>query len=87
MSPRVGVEKVTRCSGSSIDVPVSAAVSLDGRTTRFRFKPAFSRRGGGFGRAARGRRFGGAADQGDEAVERVLTVALLGAKAARGDDE
>lgn len=83
-----------RASGGPQTLPVrlilpavSAASLLDGRTTRFRFKPAFSRRGGGLGRAARGRRFGGAVDQGDKAVERVLAVALLSTKAAGGDDE
>jgi len=50
-------------------------------------QPALARRCRGRGRATRPRRGGGAADQREEPVERVLPVALLRAKALRGDDQ
>src|SRR5262249_34389362 len=63
------------------------AQSLDRRPVLLRLQAALARGLARPGRPARDRRHRGARDQLDEALARVLPVALLGAVALRGDDE
>src|SRR5215813_11567592 len=58
-----------------------AAQAFDARAALFRFEPALAGSGGRLGRPAWNRRHGGAADQFDETLARVLAVAFLGAMA------
>src|SRR5215831_4904596 len=58
-----------------------AAQAFDARAALFRFEPALAGAGGRLGRPAWNRRHGGAADQFDETLARVLAVAFLGAMA------
>ena len=61
--------------------------SFNGRAIFLRFQPSLARSRGRPGRSARNRRDGGAADQFDQAVERVLAVAFLGAVALGQDND
>jgi hypothetical protein len=68
-------------------VRASSALVFEGGAAGFGGEAAALGGEGGLGRAAGGRGQGGAADQRDQAVERVLAVALLGAEAAGGDHD
>src|SRR5262245_11370889 len=63
------------------------AQTLDARAALLAFQPPRPRGGGRARRPPRLRRHGGAANEIDQACERVVAVALLGAVALRRDDE
>jgi hypothetical protein len=60
---------------------------LDAAAAFLAFDAALARRSGRPGRPPLDRRDGGAADQVEQAVERVLPIAPLGAMALRDDDQ
>src|SRR5215831_5085064 len=64
-----------------------AAQAFDARAALFRFEPALAGAGGRLGRPAWNRRHGGAADQINETLARVLAVAFLGAMALGVDHD
>jgi hypothetical protein len=68
-------------------VVVGTALLLQRGTVGFGGEAASFSGDGGFGRAARRRRLRGTADQRHQAVERILAIAFLGAKASGGDDQ
>src|SRR5712691_9442313 len=73
------------CSGSALRS--EGALLLEARPARLGGEAALARSRAWPGRPAQRRRGGGAADQRDEARQRVRPVALLRAKALRGDDQ
>src|SRR5579862_378439 len=76
-----------RNPGRSIERRLGAAQILDAAAAFLAFDAALARRFGRPGRPPLDRRDGGLADQADQAVERILPIAPLGAVALRDDDQ
>ena len=67
-------------------VAIRAALLFERRTASLCGEAAALGGCGGPSQSARGSGFGGTAEQRDQAIERILAVSLLGAKAAGSND-